>query len=827
MVSVLVVVLAGICLATWTVDRSFPEVDGVTTLPGLSADVEVTRDRWGVPEIYADTSDDLFAAQGYVHAQDRFFEMDFRRHVTSGRLSEMFGKSQVETDRAIRTMGWRRVAAAEWKLLDAKTRRYFTAYTRGVNAYLKGKSPGDVSLEYSALGLTGLDYRIERWDPVDSLAWLKAMAWDLKGNYDDELGRARLAGSGLSADEIADIYPPYPGEHADIVGSGTVRDGAFDPSAKKSSVSPRVAATDAHAAGAVERASDSLAPLTKLMGPGADAGIGSNSWVISGDYTTTGKPLLSNDPHLGAAMPSVWYQVGLRCREVSAACPFDVTGFSFSGVPGVMIGHNAHVAWGFTNLGPDVTDFYLERIRGKRYEVDGKWHRLRERTETIKVAGGEPVRITVRSTGHGPLVSDSDPAATAVGNHPPEGPGRVYGLALQWTALRPGRTAEAIFSMDTAESFADFRDGARRFEVPAQNLIFADDSGNIGYQSPGRIPVRGKGDGTMPVPGWDSSYDWKGYIPFDELPYVSNPDEGFIVTANNRVIGDQYPYLLTKDWTYGYRSQRIRDMISEAPGKISVADIAKMHMDTTNTGAAAVEKAIRRLGPVSDCAGCGVLRKWDLRQDAGSAGAAMYNATWRHLLSDVFDELPADMAPGGGERWSYVVERLASQPHAWWWDDKSTPRIEDRDDMLRKALRQASDELVNRLGDDPADWRWGDLHTLTVRNQSLGTSGIGLVEAIFNARSIPTGGGGGIVDATGWDTREGYAVTALPSMRMIVDLSDLDGSRWINLTGNSGHAGHTNYADQLPLWNSGRLLPMNWSRQKLDAAQRHRLVLRP
>lgn len=804
----------------WTARRSHPQFDGVIELPGLSGGVEVLRDEWGVPQIYADSAEDLFMAQGFVHAQDRFFEMDFRRHVTSGRLAEMFGESQVATDATIRTMGWRRVAEAEWVELDEKTRAYFTAYAEGVNAYLAGKSPDDVSLEYTLLALTGLDYEIEEWTPVDGLTWLKAMAWDLKGNYSAELDRARLAAAGFTPEQIGQLWPPYPEqEHLPIVTQGTVVDGEFTEAAPDTDDPAESWPIPRSAADALDRTLRVTETLSGVVGSDRADGIGSNSWVVSGDLTDTGMPLLANDPHLGAAMPSVWYQVGLHCRTVNQECPFTVTGFGFSGVPGIMIGHNGDIAWGFTNLGPDVTDFYVERLDGDRYLVGDEWRDMEVRDEVIEVAGGEPVTIRVRSTGHGPLMSDRDEAmaATAAGS-PSASEDGEYGLALRWTALDPGNTADAIFALNRATDFEEFRAAAELFAVPAQNLVYADTEGNIGYQAPGRIPIRGAGDGTLPAPGWDPDYDWQGFIAFEELPTVYNPPEGFVVTANNAVIGEQYPHLLTKDWAYGYRSQRIRDMISGTAGPVTADDIRRMQLDSANEGAVPVLAALRELPDLP--AQTRILTDWDLQQGADSAPAALYNAVWRHLLAVTFDELPEGSEPGGGERWAQVVATLLAEPGSPWWDDRATGEVEGRDEMLRIAVDAAVAELTESQGEDPAAWRWGDMHTLAVTHATLGTSGISPVEDVFNADPIPVSGGDGLVNATGWDAATGYEVDAVPSMRMIVDLSDFDASQWVNLTGNSGHAYHKNYADQLPLWQRGALLPMPWSPGSVEVTAR-------
>lgn len=867
-VVVLVVVAAG--LVVWSVRRAFPDVSGTLTLPGLSAPVSVYRDSYGIPQVYAKTSGDLFAAQGYLHAQDRFWEMDFRRHVTSGRLAELFGASQVPTDAFLRTLGWRRVAEQELAGVSAGTRAALQSYADGVNAWIAangGSSPsGAKSLEYTVLGLTNSDYTVEPWSPLDSLAWLKAMAWDLKGNYDSEISRAVLFAHGLTREQVGQLFPTYPYDrNRTIVDGGAVVNGAFDANAtpppltgataaNAPTTTPTAAATKApadawrDAAPALSDLSAALDRLPKLIGDGSD-GIGSNSWVISGSLTSTGKPLLANDPHLSPSMPGIWYQMGLHCE-----CEFNMEGFTFSGVPGVVIGHNERVAWGLTNLDPDVTDLYLEKLDGDKVFDGTTWTDVQKRDEVIKVAGGDAVTITVRSTKHGPLVSDRStdlltmaetPTVNVSGSPLPSvspaptpsldaaAPGvpapaaqAPYAIALRWTALDPGRTADAIFLLNKAANWADFRTAASLFEVPAQNLVYADVDGNIGYQSPGKVPIRGNGDGTWPAPGWDPSYDWKGYLPFAELPTVFNPADGWIVTANQAVVGPRYANLLTHDWSYGYRSQRIMDLIRArvAAGKVSADDIREMQFDNRNGFAPTLVPVIRRVNPSGPM---NMLYNWDFQQSESSAPAALYNAFWRHLLTRTFDELPADRQPNGGDRWWEVVRPLLDQPNSPWWDNQSTPAVETLDDIVKVAIADAVAELTDRLGTNPTAWRWGDLHTLELTNATFGTSGIAPIEWLFNRGPAGTSGGGAIVNATNWNAAKGYEVTAVPSMRMIVDMSNLDASRWVQLTGNSGHAFHANYDDQFELWRTGRNLPMPWARASIESQSKDTLTFNP
>lgn len=861
-VVVLAVVIAGV--GVWAVRSSFPQLSGDLKVDGLSGKVTVYRDKSGIPQIYADSAEDLLLAQGYVHAQDRFFEMDFRRHVTAGRLSEMFGSATLPEDKAIRTMGWRRVAEKELPLLDERTRRYLDAYAKGVNSWMK-RNPGfaDRSLEYAVLKLTNFGYQPEPWTPVDSLAWLKAMAWDLRSNMDAEIGRA-LAVSKLPADRVGQLWPGYPFDtHQPIVTRGALTDRGFDQNREpgdKDAVDARAdagtgagtptgtgtgagtppgtgtgAGTPADAGtDALARASRALRAVPSLMGDSADSsGIGSNSWVVGGSHTGSGKPLLANDPHLSPNMPSVWYQAGLHCRTVNAECAFDLTGFTFSGVPGVIIGHNDRIAWGFTNLGPDVADLYLERVKDDSYLYMGSWKPLSTRTETIRVAGGEPVRLKVRETMHGPIMSDvmDDVKDTMTGADAAFGE-KADAVALKWTALEPGRTADAIFELNTARNWQQFRAAASKFEVPAQNLVYADVDGNIGYQSPGRIPVRSRGDGTWPVPGWTGEYSWKGVIPFDELPSVYNPPEGYIVTANNAVIDpERYPNLLTKDWSYGYRSQRIADRLKDElkKGKVDASTMGEIQKDSRNGFAPVLVPRLLDLEVAGGAADAReLLSGWDYSQDAGSGPAMYFNAVWRHLLVETFnDDLPEGARPTGGDRWFEVVRLLLGTPDDPFWDDSRTKGVETRDDMLRRAMALAYDELRDRLGPDVKSWRWGDLHTLTITNQTFGTSGIAPIEWLFNRGPFSVGGSKDAVDAAGWDVQKDYSVQWLPSMRMVVDLSDLDRSQWINLTGASGHAFHDNYADQAPLWADGRTVPMPFHEDAVKQAATHTLTLSP
>ncbi|MFF5479140.1 penicillin acylase family protein [Streptomyces sp. NPDC012935] len=872
-----------------TVRASFPQTKGSITLDGLSGPVDVKRDGYGIPQIYASSDEDLFMAQGFVQAQDRFYEMDVRRHMTSGRLSEMFGKSQVDNDEFLRTLGWNRVAEEEYeKTLSDSTKKYLQAYAKGVNAYLDGKSDKDISLEYAALGFAN-DYKPQKWTPVDSIAWLKAMAWDLRGNMQDEIDRALMT-SRLGPKEIQDLYPDYPyGRNKTIVQAGqydevtkTFEQGstAGAGSSADSSASGTGTAAGSDGAGLQSQLSglqDVLDDLPTAVGVNGN-GIGSNSWVVGGKYTITGKPLLANDPHLSASLPSVWYQMGLHCRSVSSKCQYDVSGYTFAGMPGVVIGHNQDISWGMTNSGVDVTDLYLEKLSGDGYLYDGKTRPFTTREETIKVAGGSPKKIVVRETGNGPLLSDRSSELVKVGKKatvdtaaPDRGDG--YGISLRWTALQAGTTMDAVFAMDKAKNWTDFRAAGALFDVPSQNLIYADTEGNIGYTLPGRIPTRAQGyDGSVPAPGWESKSRWTGYIDDDELPYEYNPSRGYIVTANQAVVDKaKYPYTLTTDWGYGARSQRITDLIQskiDDGGKISTEDMRQMQLDNSSEIAKLLVPKLLKIDiddkNVRDAQE--LLEGWDYTQDADSAAAAYFNSVWRNILKLAFgNKLPkelrvkgqclwvdpvnttgpadatekvrecgerdADQAqPDGGDRWFEVVRSLMDDEKSDWWTtpkNGTRPAATDRDSLFERAMIDARWELTAKLGKDIDTWSWGRLHRLFLKNQTLGTDGPGFVQYALNRGPWKLSGGEATVNASGWNAAGGYGVVWVPSMRMVVNLGDLDKSKWINLTGASGHAYNAHYTDQTNKWADGELLDWSFSDDAVEESTSDTLVLKP
>ncbi|HZD58626.1 MAG TPA: penicillin acylase family protein [Anaerolineales bacterium] len=819
---VLIIVLALVILIPLNLRRSFPQTAGEIHLSGLDGPVDIYRDRFGVPNIYAKTKHDLFFAQGYVHAQDRFWQMDLWRHQGAGRLSELVGDSTLETDVFLRTLGWERVSREELQNLDSESLAMLQAYSEGVNAYLSDHQGAALSMEYFFLPVLNRGYQIQPWEPLNTVTWAKAMAWDLSGNMDTEIDRAELLKT-LSPQQVAQLFPPYPSDHPVIVPDAALATSYSDHRESDTTLWTTLSP-------ALQQVQGQMLELDSLFG-GSFKGIGSNSWVISGGRTATGKPLLANDPHLGAQMPSIWYEVGLHCAPQSAECPYEVSGFSFAGVPGVIIGHNDRIAWGFTNVGPDVMDLYIEKINPAnpdQYEFEGKWVDMQLIQDSIQVAGGQPKELTVRLTRHGPLITEAyglQDFAEKAGVDLPE----HTAIALRWTALEPSNVFRAIWGFNLAQNWDEFRDAARDFAVPSQNLVYADVDGNIGYQMPGNIPIRNKDhSGELPVPGWTGENEWQGYIPFEELPFSFNPSQGYIVTANNAVVGPDYPYAISLDWDRGFRAQRIIDMIESASNKITVEDIQRMQGDDRALIAESIVPVLMQISLEDShlSQARDLLLDWDYQFRMDSAPAALFGSFWRHLLEITFtDDLPEFYKPSGSDTWMEIMRQLVAEPESAWWDDQRTAQTETRDDIFRQALGAAVNELDGSLGNDPGKWQWGDLHTLTLQNQVM--TNFPLVQKLFDRGPFRTSGGSDIVNATGWNSSQSYEVQSLPSMRMIVDLGGLNNSLSMHTTGQSGHAYHPHYIDMADPWRTIQYHPMLWEQNQVQTAAEGHLILSP
>jgi penicillin amidase len=769
------------------IQRTFPTIDGTVEVGGLHSKVEVYRDGWGIPHIYASDAEDLFFAQGYVTAQDRLWQMEMNRRIGSGTLSQVLGDATLDDDRFIRTLGWRRVAEMEADSLEGESKALLDAYAAGVNAFIENHRDS-LPLEFTILG-----FEPEPWTPTDSISWAKVMAWDLGGNWEAELLRAQLI-EAVGEERAAELAPPYPHDAPLIVPPEVGGYGSLD----------------------LEEVLARYAPLKELLDAGGPV-LGSNNWVVDGTKSATGLPLLADDTHLPLNLPSIWYEVHL------VGGGFNVEGYSFPGVPAVVIGHNEDIAWGVTNANPDVEDLYIERINPDnpdQYEYQGQWLDMEIIEEVIEVDGQEPVVEKVRSTHHGPIINSVVEDLTNV-------------LAFRWTALEPNRMVESLLMLDRASNWDEFRAALALWAVPSQNFVYADAEGNIGYQTPGLIPTRVDGHtGLLPVPGWTGEYEWQGYVPFEELPSVSNPSTHFIVTANNKVVGDEYPHVLAYDYAVGHRAERIIALLEEKDS-LSIDDFQRIHGDNYSIPGEIFTPYILEIEP------SGFLQErtlneiepWDYHEDADSTGAAIFEVFYRELVKNTFgdelgEELLADYL-GAGTWHEIALESMIEEADNPWFDDVTTPERESRDDIVERAFADACDYLGNRFGDVPHTWKWGRLHGITFVHQPLGRSGIPVLEAIVNRGPVEVGGSGYTVNAASYDADEPFATADGVSQRLIVDLSNFETSLSAHTIGQSGLPFHRHYDDMIPLWQSVKYHPLLWSKDVVERNREGLLVLAP
>ena len=756
---VLALIIIGPYIWFYTLTRApLPQHDGELAVAGLDDTVEILRDEWGIPHIYARNRHDLFFAQGYTQAQDRWWQMEFWRYTGSGRIEELVGKNEdlLDVDVFLRAVGWRRVAEQEARSYDEDSMRYLQAFADGVNAYIMKRDPDELALAYSVLGLTSVDIKIDPWTPTDSLVFAKLMAWDLGPKENQEEPRSALYE--VLGQEMADqlMTPPWPfGKKPTIVQPEDL---------------PIAAATESSEFDSPASAIPVDTPLSRIpwpngLGFGPGRGLGSNNWAVSGSMTRSGAPLLANDPHLGIQMPSIWYESCLHCQPAGGECPMDVTGFALAAAPAVIIGHNNSIAWGLTNVGPDVFDLYRIRVSPAnplQYEWNGEWRDMMVHLETIYFGdGAQPITIQVRETHLGPIIND---------NQRDEETGEIMGfnnedpVALRWTALDPGTILQAVAGFNEATNWEEFRSALRYWDVPGQNFVYADVEGNIGYQTTGRIPIRVQNHtGLVPVPGWTDEFEWQGFIPFDNLPRVLNPERGYVATANQAVaplayydqlaqeLGEGRNYVVSHEWNYGYRGQRIVEMLEDmAPH--TIASFQAIQGDNKLISA---EELIPRLANLElDDAelarGRDWLLEWDYQCNMDSPQAALYAEFWASLVDNLYsDQLVEDMEVDGVSREMWATYLLMQEPKNAWWDDISTDDIvEGRDDILARSFSEGYANTVAALGKNRDKWKWGDLHTANFVSTPLGASGIGLIESMVNRGPIAVNGSAGAVNNT-------------------------------------------------------------------------------
>jgi penicillin amidase len=798
----------------WLLLRStVPPLEGELTLTGLKTPVEILFDRYAIPHVYARDPDDAWMALGYLHGRERAWQMEVYRRATGGRLSEIFGPTTVRADRRFLALGLRRAASAEWQTATPVVRSALQRYADGVNASVAAMGRWRRPPEFQLLRLTP-----EPWSPVDSLAVARLMAWRLAENRRGELVRGRLAGAiGLAAANAL-MGPLLPGAPTVVQGAGRIE--------------PAITRwLDVMATGPIARAElPAMPPGLEWLDITARAG-GSNSWVIAGSRTATGRPLLANDPHLNVEMPSIWYEAHM------VAAGLDVAGVTLPGTPFVIIGHNKRIAWGLTNTGADVVDFYVEDVDMSRrqYLYRGAWQPLTVSKFTIDIRGEHSEPYEVFSTIHGPLV-----ATETAWEDPPEfanaaGRLRPRPLALHWEAAKQGETAGAFDALNRAGRWTEFLGAVRRFGAPSQNVVYADVDGHIGYAMSGRIPIRSGSDGGTPVPGWTGEFEWTGVVPPEQLPSVLDPPSGQIVAANSE-IDRTWPRPMTRDWTAPFRTMRIverlgtRRALTMDDMRSIQADVRAISADRLLSAVEAVAKSPKyaKADPETRNA-IERLRLWD-RQVDGRPIVALYQAFLRAMWRRTFaDELPPDVFEdffeyGLLER--YVgLHAILDDPSSRWWNDIATvDKRENRDDIILLAAGDAMRMLRLKFGDEPG-WSWDRLHALRF-GHPLGAGGR-ILDWFFSRGPLAMVGDSTTVRKSTIDVRAPFVVTELSSYRQILDVGQWDRTLAVNTTGQSGNPQSAHYFDQGRLWQAGQYRPFPFSRKAVEQAKVSRLLLTP
>ena len=832
---VIIISLQAIVLIAGIVIFRLPLPDHEIDVSGLPLNdfIEIIRDERGIPHIYGTNVDDILFAQGYVHAQDRFWQLEFWSHLSTGRLASLIGDPGIGADLLFRTFGFGRVAQEEYDNLSPEFKQDLISYTNGINAYIESRPQNRLSLEHFFLQFLNPDYVVDQYEPYLPLAWAKMMAYDLNGNFGQEIQNARTYNT-LSEEVLNLLTPPYPVDHPYIVEEWEGR-ASFASFNKPNNI---------------QQFSQSIFIKYVTKDLQTNQSLGSNSWAISGEHTETGAPLLANDPHLSVQLPAIWYENGLHCYPKNTNCQLDVIGFSFAGSPYVVIGHNNDIAWGFTNMGPDVQDLFIEKTNPanpNQYEVDGQWLDMDRVTEIIEVAGSDPIVIEVRSTKHGPIVSDR---SYPINLNPDEGDSSFtdearidlpdnFAVALSWPALEPGTTFVAIRDFNYSSSWEEFREATKLFDVPAQNLLYADKKGNIGYQSPGLLPIRAEGQlGDLPIQGWLSENDWQGYVPFEELPYTLNPSSGYIITANQSVHPEQpWPNLYAR----GYRAEAIEKVIGMyINNKITVQDMQVMQIYNYDFSAAYVLPYVFN-NVYIDSPVLTAMKEWAIsdtkfEMNIDSSGAAAWAVFYKALASQTFEELVVfdnagneiSLQPGNSDSTSEIFRTLLKDPNHIMWDDINTPEKENLTDILERSLEIADESIIELFGSDNSkDWRWGELHTITYPTNLLGEAGIPILTKLVNIGPVEASGASFAINSTDWGFGDDFTIGSYPSMRMVVDLSNLDNSLSVLPSGQSGHVMSKYYDDQVDNWIKNEMYQLYYSRELVELNQKDVMYLRP
>lgn len=764
---VIIILVVVILLGIRLVKKSLPQPNGTVVVVGLHHPVKIYRDQYGVPHIFAEDEEDLFFAQGYVHAQDRLWQMDMNRRSAMGTLSEIFGVRTLDFDKFIRTISIPEIANQLAEKISSESKMILAAYALGINAFLT-QHPDQLPNEFNLL-----NYQPQPWQIGHSLAYQRLIAWSLEMAWRVDPMYGELVNR-IGTEKVQEIIPDYPNSAPTIVGSESFNWNRL----RDTFTEFKNSSTD----------------LVGIVRPG----MGSNSWVISGARSMTGKPILANDPHLAHQNPSIWYEVHMKAPGI------DGYGVSFSGIPGIVIGHNQTIAWGLTNVMADGCDFFIEQMQSDssdQYRYQDKWHETVNRQETIAVKNQPTVNLTIRATDHGPIISDLHPLLQNSANV----------VSMKWTGQMPSDEILAFYKILKAQNWDQFTGGLHHFSVPPQNYVYADRMGNIGYYCAGSIPIRKNGNGLLPQPGWLDNFEWKDRIPFEQLPHLYNPSENMIVTANNKVVNEKYPYFISTYWEPPYRAYRINELLT-TKSKLSITDFKAIQMDLFSTHAQYLMPEILAVLPKLDQGTtlraffASSLKSWDFELSTESTGATIFELFLILFYQNIFqDEMGDSLFQNFMELPNIpirVTDRLVAKGTSEWFDNIVTPEYKETlEDLLLTSLEETFQYLATNLGETVHNWQWGNIHRVKFEHPLAKEK---LLERLFNIGPFPCGGSCTSVNAASYAlNKSDFRVTVGPSMRHIVDLFNRKNSLMVITTGQSGQVLSKHYQDQTPLWRNG------------------------
>lgn len=772
--------------------RRMPRKEGKMDLPGLKAEVTIKLDAQGVPYIYAENRSDLFFAQGFVHAQDRLWQMEINRRVANGRVSEILGKNALETDRLSRTLGFARMAEHDHELISPELREHVKAYCNGINAFLEQEET-QLPVEFALL-----KYKPEPWTELDVLAFTRLMTLQLSNGWGHEIARAHL---------IEALGPEYATELNLRHHSSTPTTLPFGIEANHRQPDGRLEAFDG--------------PFIKPVG-------GSNAWVLAGERTDTGKPYLCNDPHLNLLAPSVWYQIYLEGGGVR------VQGVSIPGMPLVMIGHNSNISWGITLAFTDIQDVFVEKFETgseSRYHFKDEVLEAEVHRELIDIKGEDESHVeVVVVTRNGPVISEAIDL--------PLEKKADYHYVLSSPALKPSRLTMGWYGMDIAQGWDDFVEALRFIDAPGLNLVYADTKGNIGHWVTGKTPIRAKGMGEIPRPAWTGEYDWLGAIPFAEMPHVFNPQEGFVVSANHKIVNDDFPHFMGNVWMNGFRASRIRTLL-EAQEIWKRDDFGAIHNDLFCIPGMLLADFYRDKtyeDPKLEEARK-LLVEWDGFLTAETVGGALYEVVRKEAIRRLVttasgDETTYDFAIGKGmQPLFFRVNEFQGKDTNALLDMLENPNSSlmqaagGREVFLENALSDAVAWLKKELGRKPSKWAWGKLHQLQFKHAMAVRKPL---DVAFNIGPMEMGGDTDTVLQVSMQPEQGYlANLAAPSYRQIIDLNDFSRSVWVMPPGQSGHPGSNGYDNQVEAWKAGEYFPMMWDADQVEKGTVKRMELKP